>query len=417
MVGRPDDLWSVGHGIGARGVVDAPTQHPEDRVVDEPDRDDPFLDRGAELAAVDCRHRHLEIQARPDRLDAILPRLEPVGDDETLEAPLVLQDLPQEVAVLGAVVPVHPVVRAHDRGDSRIHDALEGRKVDLPEGALADPDVDRVACLLDGVEGVVLGAGHHVVPLRSHRQGRGHLAQQVGVLAVGLLGTSPQGMAEQVQAGSQPHVGALGARLLRGRAADAVLQGSVPARSAGHGHGEARGGAEADPSRAVSADDRGKGQPPVHARLPLAAHEASSRRVPDPRVARHLEDFLLEGHFSEEAMGERVDLVLREATSLGDVVEGERSPRDEWAVDGAFRIGPPGPHRRRGCGGEEQPTGGHEGLPGKATHGPERLSPTTAHLSMDRGVQGVRTLSKPTCRGATGHCRWAILPVPCAQRS
>ena len=194
-------------------------------------------------------------------------------------------------------------------------------------------------------------------------------------------------MSEHVEAGGEPHVGALGARLLRDRAPDALLEGRVPARSSRHGDWEAGREAEAHAPRSVGADDPGEIQPPVHACLPFAPHEASPGEVPDPRVSRLLEDLLRERHLPEEPMGEGVDLVLRQQASSRDIGEGEGRPRHERAVDGAFRIGPPGARRHQCRAADEQPAGGPEGLPDQATHRARRLSPTQARLSMDRAFQ------------------------------
>ncbi len=71
------------------------------------------------------------------------------------------------------------------------------------------------ACVLHGVEGVVLGHRHHV-GLDAAGQGRAHFAQEHGILTVGLLHPTPRRVAGQVDAHATEEVRPLGA-VPRGR--------------------------------------------------------------------------------------------------------------------------------------------------------------------------------------------------------
>ena len=88
---------------------------------------------------------------------------------------------------------------------------------------LVDGDVHLEAGVLHGVGGEVLDGGHHVA-LDAPGEGGAHLADVVGVLAVGLLGPSPGGVTEHVHAHAAVEVGAHGAELLPDGVADALLQ-------------------------------------------------------------------------------------------------------------------------------------------------------------------------------------------------
>ncbi len=45
-------------------------------------------------------------------------RATPIGDDEALKSPLLLQNVIQQVAILAGIVAIHLVVRTHHRTDS-----------------------------------------------------------------------------------------------------------------------------------------------------------------------------------------------------------------------------------------------------------------------------------------------------------
>ena len=140
-------------------------------------------------------------------------------------------------SVLSCPFAVHGVVGGHDRRDALVDAALEVRQVDVVEARLVDGDVDLEAGVLHGVQCVVLGAGHHVL-LRAADERGAELAEVVGLVAVGLLGASPGGMAGQVDADAAEEVAALGADLAPDGPADLFLETDVPGGAAGHRHRE-----------------------------------------------------------------------------------------------------------------------------------------------------------------------------------
>ena len=113
-------------------VHDAEREQPCDRFVDQRLVDVIRLHRGEQLlAAMDGRSRHLEIEAGKDPFGRGV-EAEPVGHHDTVEAPFVAQDAPQQFDVVGGVRAVDPVVRAHHRPDAGLlHGHLEREQVQL----------------------------------------------------------------------------------------------------------------------------------------------------------------------------------------------------------------------------------------------------------------------------------------------
>ena len=79
------------------------------------------------------------------------------------------------------------------------------KQLEFQQGAFVDPDVDPEAGVLDAVGRVVLDARHDVT-LHAPHQGCAQLADVVGVLPVGFLGTPPGGVPQQVDAHASEEV-------------------------------------------------------------------------------------------------------------------------------------------------------------------------------------------------------------------
>ena len=81
----------------------------------------------------------------------------PVRHDDPVKAPFLAGQHGAQVAAVGGVDSVDPVVGGHDGGGSgRFHRDLKTPQVDLPEGPLADPDVHPHPVVLLVVAGEVL---------------------------------------------------------------------------------------------------------------------------------------------------------------------------------------------------------------------------------------------------------------------
>ncbi|UOZ03065.1 hypothetical protein MUY22_29915 [Amycolatopsis sp. WQ 127309] len=186
----------------------------------------------------------------------------PVGDDEAVEAPVLLGRVLEQGGVFVGVHAVHETGGGHDgRRVALLHRLLERRVVDLVEGALVDDRVGVVAVLLGVVGHQVLEVGHHVVGLHALDVLRRHRAGQVGVLARHLEDAPAARVAHEVDVG--PEVDADALRLGLGADDLAVGQfgGRVPARRGGHRGRQRRRPAHDHAGTAVVQVQRGHAQP------------------------------------------------------------------------------------------------------------------------------------------------------------
>ena len=104
-----------------------------------------------------------------------------IRDHEAHEAPLVAQDIRQQVFVRGGGHPVEFVEARHEGGYARVQRGLEGGQVDVAQHPLADVHGVVVPARLGGpVGGEVLGAGQYregiaeVVALKTTHAGLRH---------------------------------------------------------------------------------------------------------------------------------------------------------------------------------------------------------------------------------------------------
>ena len=153
----------------------------------------------------------------------------------------------------------------------------------------------------------MLGAGHHVVALHALDQRGRHLAEQVRVFAVGLLGPAPARMPQDVDADPAVEVGALGPKLLADGVGHPPFEGAVPGGAPGHGHRERGRVVEDDAAGAVGEEEGRDPQPHVPPRgdRPVVVLEVLEGdeldEIPDPGVPRHLVHLLDEAHLARGA--------------------------------------------------------------------------------------------------------------------
>ena len=299
-VRRALDLARVGHRrVGVEPEAELRAQDAAHGGVDQRHRHLAAGDGVDERLPVEDAGRHLDVEAGGDRGHGAARAEDPVGLDEALEAPVALQDVVQQVRVLGAVVPVHLVVgRHHRRGAASLHGLGEVRQVDLAQRPLVDRHVDAEARVLDAVGGEVLGVGDHVLLRAAHEPDR-HAAEVERVLAVGLLRAAPARVAQHVDRRREEDARRLRARLLADRLADALLERRVPGRAARHADRERRGvprpGAHA--ARPVDHAEAGDAERGRAGRAPAVAE----------RAAVHLRDLLGERHLREQRVDARLD--------------------------------------------------------------------------------------------------------------
>ncbi len=248
-----DDLGAV-LAVADRGEADLLADEAQGRIVDARLRDQAALERLRHPVVHEDAGRHLQVEACVDGGDAVADAEHPVAHHEPVESPLFLEDRGEEPMVLAAPLAVQRVVGGHHACHPLVHHPLEVRQIDAAEGLGAHPHVDSEARLLDAVTGEVLGAAHHV-PLQPPDEGRAHLADVLGVLAVRLLRAPPSRVAEQVEAWGKADVGPVGARLPPYGFTNALLEVVVESGRSRHGDGETGRHAAGDTPGAVDTEE------------------------------------------------------------------------------------------------------------------------------------------------------------------
>ncbi len=248
-------LRSLGRVLERAGPRDQ-AKHPAGRVVDGGRVDLARLDRLEQLGTAPGRRAgHLQVEAVVGGGGGALGAV-PVGHDDAVEAPLALEDVAEEGAVLAGVDAVDPVVAGHHRpAPDLAHGGLEGRQVDLAQGALVHLGADCVALELGVVAGVVLDRRADALALEAGDVGHRHPRREVGVLGVTLEVAAVERRAVDVDGRRQEHARPLRPRLLAQRPADPLDQGGVPGRGQGDADREAgrRHAAAGEPAAAPRA--------------------------------------------------------------------------------------------------------------------------------------------------------------------
>ena len=267
-------------------------------VVDHRLVDEPLADRGRQgRSEPGGRPGHLEVEAG-ERSRRGRVRAEPVRHDDPVESPLAAQDAVDQVGLLGAVGPVDLVVGGHHGPDAGLpYGGFERDEVDLPQGPLGDLGADGHPFVLLVVAGEVLDAASDPAPLHPLDVGDGEAGREQRVLGEGLEGAPGERRAQDADRRPEQHVDALGLRLGRQHAAEAVHQGRVPRRPDRHAAGQGQG-APAD--QAVAPD----------ARRPVGHLERRDAEALDgwevPQVGAGGEGALLvEGHGPDEPLDVR----------------------------------------------------------------------------------------------------------------
>jgi hypothetical protein len=319
--GRHDGGGVAAGPVGLGRAVGQPhllAEQPPRGVVDALGRDRPSPHVPPERAEAPAE-RHLEVLPRRDR--GARPDAEhEVAHHEPVEPPLALQDLGDEVVMVPAPLAVHLVVRGHHGGGAGVDAAPEVREVDVAQVVVVDGHVDPQAGVLHRVAREVLHARHHVA-LGAPHEGGTHLAEQVGILAEGLLRPSPGRVAQQVHAHPGEQVGAQRPALDADDVAHPLLEVGVERGAPGHGdregggvaHDHAAGAvAEADPREAEAGERAGhvRGLVVVPSHLGEALHQGT--------VPRQQVQLLVQRHLVDEVAGAGLD---------GPVVERVGAPR------------------------------------------------------------------------------------------
>ena len=172
--------------------------------------------------------RHLEVEAGPDRLGAV-GEGEPVGDHESVEAPVPPQDPAEQRLAVGAVLTVEAVVGGHDAERTALgHRHLERQQMDLAEGALVDDRIGEHPLVLGLVAGEVLHRAGHPLGLGTPHEGGTEAAGQQRVLRVALEVATTERRPVEVDRGGEQHPARLHAGLRPDHRADPVEEIDVP---------------------------------------------------------------------------------------------------------------------------------------------------------------------------------------------
>src|SRR5260370_22648821 len=93
-------------------------------------------------------------------------RAAPIGDDETPESPILLEDVMQDISVLAGVVAVDAVIGAHHRAGIRNLDAdVKGEEIALLHSTLGYDRVHDVAAGFLIIDGEMLDVSNDVLRL------------------------------------------------------------------------------------------------------------------------------------------------------------------------------------------------------------------------------------------------------------
>ncbi len=228
-----------------------------------------------------------------------------VRNHVALKAPLLAQDVVQQARVGAGGQPVHAVVGAHYALRAALSNrGFEMRQVGLEQVALADARVEGVAQGFGpAVHRVMFGGGDglqilRIVALQAVDEVHGHLARQVGILAVGFHAASPPRIAEQVDVGS-PEGQALVDIALAAADEFVILGAGLVADRGGHPQGQVRipGGGQADRLR----KNRGASgaRHPVQALVPPVVGR-NSEPLDGRRIVHELGDFFLQRHAGDQ---------------------------------------------------------------------------------------------------------------------
>ena len=167
----------------------------------------------------------------------------PVRHHHAVEAPLVAQDIAQEVAVVAAIDAVQHHVGAHHHLRPGVaHHHLEGAQVYLAQGALVNHAVVAKAPVLLRVHGKVLDARAHARGLHAAHVARGERARKQGVLREVLEVSAAERAPLYVEPWPQHHTHALRAGLAPDGGAHPLHELRVPRGRRRRQRREARGG-------------------------------------------------------------------------------------------------------------------------------------------------------------------------------
>ena len=132
------------------------------------------------------RSGHLEIEAGPQRKVRV-GHCEPIGHDETLEAPFTSYEVEQELRSLGQPPPVQAVVGRHEPEGTALTDGdLKGQEIELSQRSLVDDRTDAAPFELRFVPDEVLHRREHACGLHAAHISGGQAPGEKRILRIAL---------------------------------------------------------------------------------------------------------------------------------------------------------------------------------------------------------------------------------------
>ena len=272
---------------------------------------------------------HLQVLPGGHRSDRVAKSPDEVGHHESGEAPLLAQDVGEQVPVLPCPGSVHRVIGAHHTIHAGVDDGAEVRQECLTQHVLVDPDVDPEPRLLHRVEREVFDTGEQPPVHALHRRGA-HCAHQHRILAVGLLCPPPAGGIGDVDADAGPQVGALRARLGSDGVGDGCFHIRIPRRGPGDGNRKRGRCPQCHTAWTVGELDAGYAEPVDTAGLErdlVVSLRHLSQAPPDRQVAVEEPQQLRLGQSPDQVRGSGLEVPLAAADGLHRRGEG----RARWA--------------------------------------------------------------------------------------
>ena len=154
---------------------------------------------------------------------------EPVGHHHSVEAPFVPQHRGQQVAVLGGVHPVKPIIGRHDGPRRSLPDRdLEAAQVNLPKRPLTDHGIDTLAVALLIVRREMLDRSPDALRLNPAHHRGAHFPRQKRIFGIVLEIPSAQRIALNIHRRGQKHVGTVFKRFVTHRVTDRLHQFGIP---------------------------------------------------------------------------------------------------------------------------------------------------------------------------------------------
>ena len=236
--------------VTALSKTDLLAQHAQRSIIDPLDWHFSALHQAFEVLPVNHVEGHLDILSGQRGFPGIAHAEDEVGHHKALEAPLLLENLGEQHVVLPAPLAIDAVIGAHDRSNAFFHGALEMAQVDLVERARRDGHIHAEAGVFHRIQGVMLGAGHHVL-LHAAHQSSPKFAQVHGIFAVGFLCAPPGRMSQQVDTYAAEEIPTHRAQFAPNYIAHPFFQLRVKGGSTAHGNREGGAAIHDHPTRAI----------------------------------------------------------------------------------------------------------------------------------------------------------------------